>query len=96
VGVLWARRTLVPVPRLASPFIVALHERGSTAIHGRRPRSGRVSDRETDPDIRPGDHIPNRTLPGAASPTTGTREVLSGILLQIPVLMIKIDQRVER
>jgi hypothetical protein len=41
------------VPRLASPFIVALRERGPTAIHGRRPRSGRVSDRETDPEIRP-------------------------------------------
>jgi hypothetical protein len=40
------------VPRLASPFIVALRERGPTAIHGRRPRSGRVSDRETDPEIR--------------------------------------------
>jgi hypothetical protein len=59
VGALWARRTLVPVPRLASPFIVALRERGPTAIHGRRPRSGRVSNRETDPEIRPGDHIPN-------------------------------------
>jgi hypothetical protein len=44
---------LVPVPRLASPFIVALRERGSTAIHGRHPRSGRVLDRETDPEIRP-------------------------------------------
>jgi hypothetical protein len=44
---------LVFVPRLASPFIVALRERGPTAIHGRRPRSGRVSNRETDPEIRP-------------------------------------------
>jgi hypothetical protein len=41
------------MPRLASPFIVALRERGLTAIHGRRPRSGRVSDRKTDPEIRP-------------------------------------------
>jgi hypothetical protein len=41
------------VPRLASPFIVALRERGLTAIHGRCPRSGRVSDQETDPEIRP-------------------------------------------
>jgi hypothetical protein len=49
------------VPRLASPFIVALRERGPTAIHGRRPRSGRVSDRKTDPEIRPGDHIPNNS-----------------------------------
>jgi hypothetical protein len=32
---------------------VALRKRGPTAIHGRRPRSGRVSDRETDPEIRP-------------------------------------------
>jgi hypothetical protein len=28
---------LVPVPWLASPFIVALRERGPTGIHGRRP-----------------------------------------------------------
>jgi hypothetical protein len=33
------------------PFIVALHERGLTAIHGRRPRSGRGSDRFPDPEI---------------------------------------------
>jgi hypothetical protein len=33
------------------PFIVALRERGSTAIHGRRPRSGRGSDRFSDPEI---------------------------------------------
>jgi hypothetical protein len=59
MGALWARRTLVPVPQLASPFIVPLRERGPIAIHGRRPRSGRVSDRETDPEIRPEDHIPN-------------------------------------
>jgi hypothetical protein len=51
---------LVPVPRLTSPFIVALRERGPTAIHSRRPRSGRVSDQETDPEIRPEDHIPNK------------------------------------
>jgi hypothetical protein len=44
---------LVSVPRLVSPFIVALRERGPTAIHDRRPQSGRVSDRETDPEIRP-------------------------------------------
>jgi hypothetical protein len=37
---------------------MALRERGPTAINGRRPRSGRVSDR-TDPEIRCGDHIPN-------------------------------------
>jgi hypothetical protein len=49
------------VPRFASPFIVALRERGSTAIHSRRPQSGRVSDRETDPEIHPRDHIPNNT-----------------------------------
>jgi hypothetical protein len=51
VGALWAQRTLISVPRLASPFIMALCERGPTAIHDRRPRSGRVSDRETDPEI---------------------------------------------
>jgi hypothetical protein len=33
------------------PFIVVLRERGPTAIHGRRPRSGRGSDRFSDPDI---------------------------------------------
>jgi hypothetical protein len=53
---------LVPVPRLASPFIVALRERGPTAIHGERSRSGRVSDQKTDPEIRMGDHIPNKLL----------------------------------
>jgi hypothetical protein len=42
---------LVPVPRLTSPFIVALRERGSTAIHDKRPRSGRVSDQKTGPEI---------------------------------------------
>jgi hypothetical protein len=34
------------------PFIVALRERGPTAIHGRRPRSGRGSDRFPDLEIR--------------------------------------------
>jgi hypothetical protein len=33
------------------PFIVALCERGPTVIHGRRPRSGRESDRFPDPEI---------------------------------------------
>jgi hypothetical protein len=33
------------------PFIVALCERGPTAIHDRRPRSGRGSDRFLDPKI---------------------------------------------
>jgi hypothetical protein len=33
------------------PFTVALRERGSTAIHGMRPRSGRGSDRFPDPEI---------------------------------------------
>jgi hypothetical protein len=33
------------------PFIVVLRERGSTAIHDRRPRSGRRSDRFPDPKI---------------------------------------------
>jgi hypothetical protein len=53
VGALWAQRTLVSVPRFASSFIVTLRKRGPTAIHDRRPRSGRVSDQETDPEIRP-------------------------------------------
>jgi hypothetical protein len=51
VGALWARRTLVPVPRLAPPFIVALRERRLTAIHDRRPRLGRGSNRFLDPEI---------------------------------------------
>jgi hypothetical protein len=33
------------------PFIVALRERGPTAIHGRHPRSERGSDRFSDPEI---------------------------------------------
>jgi hypothetical protein len=33
------------------PFIVALRERGPTAIHGRRPRSGRGLDRFHDLEI---------------------------------------------
>jgi hypothetical protein len=42
-------------------FYMALREGGSTATNGRRPRSGRVSDRdpttESDPERIPGDHI---------------------------------------
>jgi hypothetical protein len=34
------------------PFIVVLRERGPTAIHDRRPRSGRGSDWFPDPEIR--------------------------------------------
>jgi hypothetical protein len=33
------------------PFIVALRERGPTAIHGKHPRSGRGSDRFPNPEI---------------------------------------------
>jgi hypothetical protein len=33
------------------PFIVALRERGPTAIHGRRPQSGSGLDRFPDPEI---------------------------------------------
>jgi hypothetical protein len=33
------------------PFIVALHKRGPTAIHGKRPRPGRGSDRFPDLEI---------------------------------------------
>jgi hypothetical protein len=37
---------------LACPsFIVVLRERGPTAIHSRRPRSGRGSDRFPNPEI---------------------------------------------
>jgi hypothetical protein len=35
-------------------FYMALREGGPTATNGRRPRSGRVSDRETDLEIAPG------------------------------------------
>jgi hypothetical protein len=41
---------------------MALREGGPLPQNGRRPRSGRVSDRETDPEILPGDHIPNRDV----------------------------------
>jgi hypothetical protein len=41
-----------PCPGLPPFFIVALCERGPTAIHGRRPRSGHGSDRFPDPQIR--------------------------------------------
>jgi hypothetical protein len=34
-----------------SPFIVVLRVWGPTAIHGRRPRSGRGPDRFPDPEI---------------------------------------------
>jgi hypothetical protein len=37
-----------------SLFYMVLREGGPTATNGRRPRSGRVSNRETDPEIRPG------------------------------------------
>jgi hypothetical protein len=40
-------------------FIWRCARRGPLPQNGRRPRSGRVSDRETDPEILPGDHIPN-------------------------------------
>jgi hypothetical protein len=43
-------------------FIVALRERGPTAIHGRCPRSGHRSDRFLDPEIQ--DHFPNTMEPG--------------------------------
>jgi hypothetical protein len=50
VGVLCARRTLVPVPRLP-PFYCGTAREGTTAIHDRRLRSGRGSDRFPDPEI---------------------------------------------
>jgi hypothetical protein len=39
-------------------FIWRCARGGPLPQNGRRPRSGRVSDRETDPKIIPGDHIP--------------------------------------
>jgi hypothetical protein len=46
------------VPRLASLLYGAVRAGGPLPQNGRRPRSRRVSDRETDPEIIPGDHIP--------------------------------------
>jgi hypothetical protein len=56
VWALWARRTLVPVPRLA-PLLLWRCARGATAIHGRRPRSGRGL--TGFPIRRSRDHFPN-------------------------------------
>jgi hypothetical protein len=50
------------------PFIVALRERGPTAIHGRRPRSGRGL--TGFPIWRSGDHFPNRLLSPLRERTT--------------------------
>jgi hypothetical protein len=47
------------------PFIVVLCERGHTAIHDKRPRSGRGSDRFSDPEI-----IPNTSEYLYSSPET--------------------------
>jgi hypothetical protein len=41
------------------PFNIALHERGATAIQGKRPRSGRGLNWFPNP----GDHIPNKEAP---------------------------------
>jgi hypothetical protein len=56
---------------------MALREGGPTAINGRRPRSGRVSDR-ADPEIRSrsgdpvwGDHIPNIASSGLVDTGNG-------------------------
>jgi hypothetical protein len=53
-------------------FYMALREGGPTATNGKRPRSGRVSDR-ADPEIRSrsgdpvwGDHIPNSSQSSSA------------------------------
>jgi hypothetical protein len=52
-------------------FYMALREGGSTVINGRRPRSRRVSDRDSatgfDSEIIPGDHIPTGS-PSARAP----------------------------
>jgi hypothetical protein len=41
------------------------------------PRSGRVSNRETNPKIRSGDHIPNSlTLPSKKAKTDGAANIL--------------------
>jgi hypothetical protein len=50
---------------------MALREGGPLPQNGRRPRSGRVSDRETDPEILSGDHIPNRFNLQQLYPDTG-------------------------
>jgi hypothetical protein len=51
------------------PFIVALRERGPTAIHGRCPQSGRGSDRFSDLEI---------TFLTHSSPNV--RELLAGLI----------------
>jgi hypothetical protein len=57
-------------------FIWRCARGGPLPQNGRRPRSGRVSDRKTDPEILPGDHIPNNPMNSpleAAKPTKMTR-----------------------
>jgi hypothetical protein len=54
---------------------MALRERGPTVINGRRPRSGRVSDR-ADPEIRCGDHIPNTEASGERLGWISVKQVL--------------------
>jgi hypothetical protein len=51
VGALWARRTLVPVPRRALLFIIALHEMTPIVIQDKRLQSERRSDRFSNPEI---------------------------------------------
>jgi hypothetical protein len=53
---------------------MALREGGPLPQNGRRPRSGRVSDREIDPEIIPRDHIP----------TVGTVAALGALAEALP------------
>jgi hypothetical protein len=43
--------------------------------NGRRPRSGRVSDRDSDPEIIPRDHIPNMSRKGTRTECSTVRNV---------------------
>jgi ABC-type cobalamin transport system permease subunit len=69
VGALWARRTLVPVPRLA-PILLWRCVRG-----GPLPYTAGAPDQSADrigfPIWRSGDHIPNSTYEKPSGPLLG-------------------------
>jgi hypothetical protein len=70
------------------PFIVALCERGATAIHDKRPRSGRGSDRFP----RSGDHFPNTSVLVVLFLVKATCHVhrLGGFATDDPFMLIRI------
>jgi hypothetical protein len=71
-------------------FYMALREGGPTATNGRRPRSGRVSDRDpatgSDPEIILGDHIPTPCTTTRV-PSTSCSLCDAGILSNIRCLL---------